>query len=117
MNPLTLVIEPLINATYAVREAILLQPSFSHLESFAYAAPRILATKLELSDSMMTFLIAMHLSLILSLPLSLMRSPSKRRWYATMAGLIVGFYAHGLANFVCLFQFLLVYPTIKYMPR
>ena len=117
MNPLALVVEPLINATYQVREAILIQPSFAHLESFAYAMPRILANKLELSESMMTFCIAMHLSLILSFPLSLMRSPSKRRWFATFAGLIVGFYAHGLANFVCLLQFVLVYPVIKYMPR
>lgn len=117
MNPLTLICEPLVNATYAVREAILIQPAFEHLEVAAYALPRVLASKLVLSESLMTFFIAMHLSIILSFPLSLMRSPSKRRWYATVCGLIVGFYTHGLANFVCLMQFVLVYPVIKYLPR
>ena len=66
---------------------------------------------------MMTFLFAMHLSLFLSFPLSLMKSPNKRRWYATITGLIVGFYAHGLANIVCLSMFVLVYPVMALFPR
>ena len=66
---------------------------------------------------MMTFFIAIHMSLILSFPLSLMRSPSKRRWYSTVAGLTVGFYTHGLTNLVHIFQVASIYPFIKYLPR
>ena len=87
------------------------------MEEIAYALPRYLAVKLALSESMMVFLIALHLSLILSFPLSLMKSPLKRRWYATITGLIVGFYAHGLANFVCLLQFVSTYPLLVLLPR
>jgi len=92
-------------------------PAFAPLEKMAYALPRHVASKLELGESVMTFMFAIHLCIFLSFPLSLMRSPVKRRWYATVSGLIVGFYAHGLANVVCLLQFMLVYPILVAFPR
>jgi len=66
-------VAPLIHATYNVRDKIL--PQFVPLGDIIYAPPRALTAFTELGESFTTIFTAMHLALLLSFQISLIKDP------------------------------------------
>ncbi len=92
------VVAPFIYATYNVRDKIL--PAFSEISEIIYRPPQALMAMTELGESVCSMFVAMHLALFLSFQISLIKDPWRRKMFSTIAGLCVGFYYHGLTNFV-----------------
>ena len=67
---------------------------------------------------LVALIVVMHqLSFWLSLGLSHITNPRLRMIYNCVAGLILGFYFHGVSYLFVIFQWASVYPLMAYLPR
>ena len=90
---------------------------FGPVEQKVYLLANTLEAETGIVAEQWNYFIATIMTFVLSISLQFVHGTSARKMFSTLGGLFVGFYIYGVGFLLIIFQFLIVFPILKYFPR